>query len=349
MVWIASKVVNAFLEMREARNVKCSTHYYRHYRDESVVIDGVAHYYYHGNLIARFDGTHLWVCDCGYATITTRERLAAIVSGYFERVRPPVRYFVRFKPREVTYLESSRYSPLCISITYLDPTVRLSPDGSVEGGELILPFRGTYLTEWFSMKCLKSYGRVACVAEHPVSGEEIYIYKKGITYRVFNKEGRGFILEPTEKYYVMGEEVINEDFMKEFTKSIEVHECRSALWRKWRDKLLSELGREGELTLNTKTLSSEWIFKIERREVEGITYYDVVAVEVMNNGRTRFFYRRFSAVPTLVYRLVKLGKPESASKLLKSSRERPYTFERNLYNEAKDLANLLGEVDDGLP
>ena len=82
-------------------NVKCSTHGYTHYRDEVVVnIKNVeAVYLYHGHEIAKYSRVicdELMISNAGYPSVTTRDRLSAIVAeGYRRGVCK--RYLVRLR------------------------------------------------------------------------------------------------------------------------------------------------------------------------------------------------------------------------------------------------------------
>jgi len=76
-------VVDRFCKRKSAKGGGiCRFHYDRHYRDEVVVLDdGTVRYNFHGTPIAVLNGNVLKLDDWGYATPTTRDRLAAIASA----------------------------------------------------------------------------------------------------------------------------------------------------------------------------------------------------------------------------------------------------------------------------
>ena len=108
------RVARAFLKMRSARNVKCSTHFGEHYRDESVVYDGKSYYYYHAVEIAAFDGETLILYHQGYHTPTTRDRLNTILS--YAKEYGIVKEDVFVKLRTTGYIGS--WSPVALYVTH---------------------------------------------------------------------------------------------------------------------------------------------------------------------------------------------------------------------------------------
>ena len=91
------KVVDAFYRFKEAKYRLCRYHNFTHYADRSVVekvpvrdnntllgYKLVSKYYYHGVQIAEYDGKILTINCQGYLTVTTRDRLNAIVPHKFK-------------------------------------------------------------------------------------------------------------------------------------------------------------------------------------------------------------------------------------------------------------------------
>ena len=99
-------VLEALREFREARNVLCSTHGYRHYRDETVIEGDWIVYKYHGNIIARYNAKErlLEITDAGWCTPSTRDRLNGIL-----RVFGIHRYDVSLRRYTLMYLWDSKY------------------------------------------------------------------------------------------------------------------------------------------------------------------------------------------------------------------------------------------------